>query len=162
LWIPSPGSDEPAVQGPTVSHPVNDLDTLYRGNPIPAPAVVMRTQAARAVGGYPRWLKVGEDYMLYIGLLRAGWRFSYVDRASAVYRWPEPGRGATYNRRRHSRQELKLLIALIAGSPGDPVLRAQLPRRLAEIVENHVPGSVWLAKKLRRMLWVGPGPADKI
>jgi glycosyltransferase involved in cell wall biosynthesis len=162
LWIPSRDSREPAVQGPSVSHPVNDLDTLYLGNPIPAPAVVMRTQAARAAGGYPKWLKVGEDYMLYIRLMRAGWRFAYLDRASTVYRWPEPERGATYDRRRHARQELKLLIALLGAYPRDPVLRAQAPRHLREIVETHVPGSVWTAKKLRRMLWVDPGPADKI
>ena len=162
LWIPSRDSRELAVQGPGVSHPVNDLDTLYRGNPIPAPAVVMRTHAARAGGGYPEWLKVGEDYLLYIRLLRAGWRFAFVDRASAVYRWPEPGRGATYDRRRHARQELKLLIALLAASPHDPVLRAQLPRHLREIVETHVPGSVWIARNVRRMLSVGSEPADKI
>jgi succinoglycan biosynthesis protein ExoU len=162
LWIPSRDLREPAVQGPTVSHPVNDLDTLYRGNPIPAPAVVMRTHAARAAGGYPKWLKVGEDYLLYIRLMRAGWRFAFVDRATAVYRWPEPGRGATYDRRAHARQELKLLIALIAASPQDPVLRAEVPRHLREIVETHVPGSVWIARNVRRMLSVGPRPADKI
>jgi hypothetical protein len=105
---------------------------------------------------------VGEDYLLYIRLLQAGWRFAYVDRATAVYRWPEAGRGATYDRRRHARQELKLLIALIAASPQDPVLRAQVPRHLREIVETHVPGSVWIARIVRRMLSVGPRPADKI
>jgi glycosyltransferase involved in cell wall biosynthesis len=162
LWIPSRDSPQAAVQGPGVSHPINDLDTLYRGNPISAPAVVMRTHAARAAGGYPEWLKVGEDYLLYIRLLRAGWRFAFVDRATAVYRWPEPGRGATYDRRGHARQELKLLIALIAASPQDPVLRAQVPRHLREIVETHVPGSVWIARNVRRMLSVGPRPADKI
>jgi len=150
------------MQSPLVRHPVNDLPTLYRGNPIPAPTVMMRTQAARRVGGYPRWLTVGEDYLLYIRLLQAGWRFAFVDRTSAVYRWPEPGRGATFNRRRNARQQLKLLLALLAASPRDPVLRAQLPRRLAEIVETHVPGSVWIARRTRRMLSVGPGPADKI
>jgi hypothetical protein len=122
----------------------------------------MRSDAARAAGGYPRWLQVGEDHMLYIRLLLAGWRFAYVDRASAVYSWPEPGRGATYDRRRHARQELKLLTALLAGSPGDPVLQAQLPRGLTEIVETHVPGSVTVARKLRKILRIGSGPADKI
>lgn len=162
VWIASSASDGPAVQGRSLRHPVGDLHVLYGGNPIPAPAVVMRTHAARAVGGYPRWLKVGEDYLLYIRLLQAGWRFAFVDRASAVYRWPEPGRGATYDRRRHARQELKLLIALLAESPHDQVLRAQVPRHLAEIVETHVPGSVWFVKKLRRMLSVGRRPADTV
>ncbi|MGZ4187898.1 MAG: glycosyltransferase family 2 protein [Solirubrobacteraceae bacterium] len=162
LWIPSRDASEPAVQGSGVSHPVNDLNTLYQGNPIPAAAVAMRTHAARAAGGYPRWLKVGEDYVLYIRLLQAGWRFAYVDRVSAVYRWPEPGRGATFNRRRNTRQQLKLLLALIADSPREPVLRAQLPMHLARIVQTHIPGCVWIARNMRRMLSVGLGPADKI
>jgi glycosyltransferase involved in cell wall biosynthesis len=162
LWIPSRDSNEPSVQGPGVSHPVGDLQTLYRGNPIPAAAVAMRTGAARAAGGYPRWLKVGEDYVLYIRLMQAGWRFAYVDRVSAVYRWPEPGRGATFNWRRNARQQLKLLLALLADSPREPALRAQLPRHLARIVQTHVPGSVSIARYVRRMLSVGPGPADKI
>jgi len=163
LWIPDRSrTGETAVQGTFVSHPVDDLDTLYRGNPIPAPTVVMRTDAARAVGGYPKWLRVGEDYLLYVRLFEAGWRFAFVDRTSAVYRWPEPGRGATFDRRRNARQQLKLLVAMLAEHPTEPVLRAQLPRRMAEIVETHVPGSVWIARKVRRMLSVGPGPADKI
>jgi glycosyltransferase involved in cell wall biosynthesis len=162
LWIPSRDWGEPSVQGAGVSHPVNELETLYRGNPIPAPTVVMRTQAARAAGGYPRWLKVGEDYMLYIRLMQAGWRFAFVDRTSAVYRWPEPGRGATFDRRRNARQQLKLLLALIAEAPRESVLRTQLSRHLAEIVRTHVPGSVWIARTVRRMLSVGPRPADKI
>jgi succinoglycan biosynthesis protein ExoO len=163
LWIPEAGSaaDE-AVQNGAVSHPVNDLDTLYRGNPIPAPAVAIRAAAARAAGGYPTWLTVGEDYMLYIKLLRAGWRFAYVDRATTVYRWPEPGRGATFNRRRVARQEIKRLAVLLASSPLDPVLRAQLHRWLAQVVATHVPGSVPIARKLRGILRIGPGPADKI
>ena len=59
--------------------PVNDLARLYAGNPAPSPTVVMRTDAVRGVGGYPTWLSVGEDYLLYIRLRRAGWRLAYVD-----------------------------------------------------------------------------------
>jgi glycosyltransferase involved in cell wall biosynthesis len=164
VWIPARGTTagEQAVQDASVSHPVSELGMLYRGNPIPAAAVAMRTHAARSAGGYPQWLKVGEDHLLYIRLLQAGWRFAYVDRASAVYRWPERGRGATFDRRRHARQELKLLAALLAASPGDPVLRAQVPRKLAEIVETHVPGSVPVARRLRRMRLIDPDAADKI
>lgn len=163
LWIPETGSAAgEAVQSGDVSHPVNDLDTLYRGNPIPAPSVAMRTAAARAAGGYPTWLTVGEDYMLYIRLLRAGWRFAYVDRATSVYRWPEPGRGATFNRRRVARQEVKRLAALLAESPGDPVLRAQLQRWLAQVVATHVPASLSVARALRANLRVREGRADKV
>ena len=123
-------------------HPVNDLAVLYEGNPIPSPGVAMRTAAARAAGGYPPWLTVGEDYFLYLKLLRAGWRFSYVDRASAVYRWPQPGRGATFDRRRAVRQQAKLYAALALSAPGEPVISLRLARELAEVVATHVPGSL--------------------
>ena len=102
----------------------------------------MRTAAARAAGGYPPWLTVGEDYFLYLKLLRAGWRFSYVDRASAVYRWPQPGRGATFDRRRAVRQQAKLYAALALSAPGEPAISLRLARELAEVVATHVPGSL--------------------
>ena len=90
--LPAPSPTAPRCQSAAVEHPVADLRVLLANNPIPAPAVAMRRAAALAVGGYPAWLRVGEDYMLYVNLMRAGWRFAYVPRACAVYRWPEPGR----------------------------------------------------------------------
>jgi glycosyltransferase involved in cell wall biosynthesis len=151
LWIPSPA--EPArgaVQSSEVVHPVNDLRVLLANNPIPAPAVAMRRHAALAVGGYPGWLAVGEDYMLYLNLLAAGWRFAYVPRASAVYRWPEPGRGATYDRRRHARQETRLFAALALRMPAQRIVWRRLAGQGRELIETHVPGSLGVAKALGR------------
>ncbi len=137
-----------AVTGSRV-HPVNDLADLYFGNPIPSPAVAMRTAAVRTVGAYPEWLKVGEDYLLYLRLRRAGWRFSYVDRLSAIYRWPDSSRGATFNRRRSARQQVKLFAALALTSPDEPAIRARLTSELIDVLLTHVPGSVTAWRLLR-------------
>jgi glycosyltransferase involved in cell wall biosynthesis len=130
-------------------HPVNDLAKLFRANPIPSPAVIMRTDAVRAVGGYPPWLTVGEDYLLYIRLRRAGWRFAYVDRRSAVYRWPNASRGASFDRRRHARQGVKLFAALAVQMPREHSVRARLRSELKQLVGTHVPGSVVAWQHLR-------------
>ena len=151
-WIgelTSPEDQARSVTGSQV-HPVNELAALYRGNAIPAPGVLLRTGAVRAVGGYPQWLKVGEDYLLYLRLRRAGWRFAYVDRRSAIYRWPQPGRGATFDRRRHARQGVKLFAALALASPWERELRIRLAYELAEVVSTHVPGSIPLWRLCRR------------
>jgi glycosyltransferase involved in cell wall biosynthesis len=131
-------------------HPVDNLAALYQGNPIPSPAVAMRTAAARAVGGYPEWLTVGEEYLLYIRLMRAGWRFAYVDQPTGVYRWPQPGRGATFDRRHNARQEAKLFAALALASPRDRAIRARLAGELADVLTTHVPGSPAAWHLLRR------------
>jgi cellulose synthase/poly-beta-1,6-N-acetylglucosamine synthase-like glycosyltransferase len=143
-------------------HPVNDLATLYGVNPIPAPSVVMRTAAVLAVGGYPRWLSVGEEYYLYIKLRRHGWRFAYVDRMSAVYRWPEPGRGVSFDGRRGARENFKLFAALTLRSPGDRAIRARAGAEFANVVSTHVPGSVPIARRVKRLVRGGGsdwGPA---
>jgi glycosyltransferase involved in cell wall biosynthesis len=131
-------------------HPVNDLSRLYAGNPAPSPTVVMRTAAVRAVGGYPTWLSVGEDYLLYIRLRRAGWRLAYVGEPSAVYRWPEPGRGATFNRRRNARQGAKMFTVLWLGAPRDAALRGRLSTELIGVVVTHVPRALEAGRALRR------------
>jgi glycosyltransferase involved in cell wall biosynthesis len=133
-------------------HPVNDLTTLYRGNPIPALSVVMRTDAVRAVGGYPRGLDIATDYALYIRIRRAGWRFAYVDRPSAVYRWPEPQRGASFNRRRGHRHELRLFAGLALREPRNTAIRTRLVKELKNVVAAHVPRplQVWHWRLSRR------------
>jgi glycosyltransferase involved in cell wall biosynthesis len=152
-WIADRTPDDglPAWISDTGAHPVNDLGALYQANPVPSPAVIVRTDAARAVGGYPEWVSVGEDYLLYIRIRRAGWLFAYVDTRSAVYRWPEPGRGATFNLRRNARQEAKLFAVLAFESPRDPAIRKRLLRELADVVATHVPAAAPLWRVVRRL-----------
>jgi len=140
-WIAvrTPGDGLPGWLSDPSIHPVNDLSTLYRGNPIPALSVVMRTDAVRAVGGYPLGLDIATDYALYIRIRRAGWRFAYVDRPSAVYRWPEPQRGASFNRRRGHRHELRLFAGLALREPRNTAIRARLVKEIKNVVAAHVP-----------------------
>jgi glycosyltransferase involved in cell wall biosynthesis len=132
-------------------HPVNDLSRLYRVNPIPSPAVIMRTAAVRAVGGYPRWLTGGEEYYVYIKLRRAGWEFAYVDRMSAVYRWPEPDRGVSFDVRRGIGQNLKLFSALALRSPTDRAILARLAREIANLVTTQLPFTVGVGRRVRSL-----------
>lgn len=75
------GSEEPAPRP-------FDADLLRRGNYIPVTACV-RTEAARAVGGFPEdWIL--EDHGLWIRLLDAGYRFTYVPVIGWMYR-RQPG-----------------------------------------------------------------------
>lgn len=149
LWIAerTPGDGLPSWIGDRAAQPVNDMRTLYRGNPIPAPGVVMRTAAARAAGGYPEWLRVGEEYYLYLGIRRGGWRFAYSDAATAVYRWPEPGRGVTLNARRNAREEAKLFAVLSVTSHGDPAVLRRLGYELVDVARTHLPGVERLARR---------------
>jgi len=153
-WIAvrTPGDGLPGWLSDPSIHPVNDLTTLYRGNPIPALSVVMRTDAVRAVGGYPRGLDIATDYALYIRIRRAGWRFAYVDRPSAVYRWPEPQRGASFNRRRGHRHELRLFAGLALREPRNTAIRARLVKEIKNVVAAHVPRplQVWHWREGRR------------
>jgi glycosyltransferase involved in cell wall biosynthesis len=140
-WITprSPGDGLPGWLSDRSIHPVNDLSTLYRGNPIPALSVLMRTEAVRAVGGYPRGIDIATDYALYIRLRRAGWLFAYVDRPSAVYRWPERERGASFNRRRGHRHELRLFAGLALQEPRNAAIRARLALEIKRVIATHVP-----------------------
>ncbi len=151
-WIAerAPGDGLPDWISDRRLHPVNDLGAVYRANPIPSPAVVMRTAAARGVGGYPEWITVGEDYLLYIRIRRAGWRFAYVDRRSAVYRWPDASRGATFNARRNARQEAKLFAVLALESPGNLTIWRRLAQELVDILATHVPIAVSSWRAIRR------------
>ncbi len=150
-WIAERTPDDglPSWISDRSDHPVNDLRRLYRGNPIPAPAVVMRTVALRDVGGYPQWLGVGEEYYVYIRLRRANWRFAYVDRRSATYHWPEPGRGATFNARRNAREEAKLFAVLSLTSRPERAILARLAGEMTDVVKTHVPVTRAIGRRTR-------------
>jgi hypothetical protein len=146
--VTSPNDGLPRWVSDRAQHPVDDLDRLYLVNPIPAPGAIMRTGAVRAVGGYPPWLSVGEEYFVYIKLKRAGWRIAYVDRMSAVYRWPEPGRGVSFDARRGARENLKLFSALALSTPGNAAIRRRLVGEVRNVVKTHVPGAVTVARAM--------------
>jgi glycosyltransferase involved in cell wall biosynthesis len=131
--------------------PVNDLTQLYRANPVPSPSVVMRTAPVRALGGYPRWLTGGEEYYLYIKLRRAGWRFAYVDRMSAVYRMAEPSRGASFDVRRMNRQSLKLFTVLALSSAPNAAIYRRIGVDLLDLFTEYVPVALPVGRRLRAL-----------
>jgi glycosyltransferase involved in cell wall biosynthesis len=89
-------------------HPIDRFPELCESCPVPALTTTMRTAAVRGVGGYATWLRCGADWQLYLKLVKAGWRFAYVDRVVATYRWPEPGRGLSFDLNSRELNDLKL------------------------------------------------------
>ena len=101
-----------------------------QGYVIPALTATMRKEAVAAVGGYARGLWLAQDYHLYLKLAAAGWRFAYVDRKLAQFRWPEPTRGRTFDRRLHELYELRMWAGFALRHPLTPGPRGQVWRRL--------------------------------
>ncbi len=102
-------------------HPRDGFPELTQVNPIPCPTVTMRTAAVRAVGEYARWRGV-EDWHLYLKLAAAGWRFAYIDRRLARYRWPQANRGLSYDSRRLERWVIAMLVGFGLRHPRTPGL----------------------------------------
>jgi glycosyltransferase involved in cell wall biosynthesis len=117
-------------------HPIDRFPKLAEQNPVPALTATMRAGAVRAVGGYARRLLMAQDYHLYLKLAAAGWRFVYVDRKLACYRWPAPTRGHTYDRRRHELYELRMWAAFALRHPLTPGPKRQTRVRLRREIDR--------------------------
>jgi glycosyltransferase involved in cell wall biosynthesis len=124
-----PGGHVDYIGDPSI-HPRDRFPELAQANPIPCPTATMRTQAVRAVGGYAGWLRSVEDWHLYMKLAAAGWRFAYVHERLAGYRWPEPGRGLSYDLARLERWVWLALLGFSLRHPLVPGPPAELARRL--------------------------------
>jgi glycosyltransferase involved in cell wall biosynthesis len=116
-------------------HPLDRFPKLADACPVPAPTATMRTAAVRAAGGYSRWLWTATDYHLYAKLAAAGWRFAYVHRQLAHYRWPE-GASKSAARRRVELAELQLWIAFALRHPRIPGPKRQVRVRLRREFER--------------------------
>jgi glycosyltransferase involved in cell wall biosynthesis len=116
-------------------HPRDRFPELAEANPIPSPTATMRAIAVREVGGYAgRWMV--DDWHLYMRLAAAGWRFAYVDRRLARYRWPEPGRGESYDVRSLERRVRVSLADVAVRHPRLPGIWRALGRRLMEPTDH--------------------------
>jgi cellulose synthase/poly-beta-1,6-N-acetylglucosamine synthase-like glycosyltransferase len=113
-------------------HPMDTFPKIAEQNPIPALTVTMRTDAVRGIGGWPEWLPVAEDYYVWMRLARAGWRFAYVDRPLATYRWPEATRGLMHDERRTERNLLKMYAGFALRHPLTPGPRRQVRTRVRQ------------------------------
>ncbi len=114
--IGHPTGHDDYIGDPSV-HPLDTFPKFAEQNPVPALTATMRTDAVRAVGGYARWAWAAGDYYLYARLIAAGWRFAYVHRRLARYRWPTPERGKSFDRRRVERYELLFFFSFSARQP---------------------------------------------
>ncbi len=127
--IGHPTGQELYIQDSSV-HPMDRFPKFAEQNPVPSPTATIRAEAIRAVGGWTGWLRIAQDYDLYARLIMAGWRFDYVDRPLASYRWPEPERGISYDRRATELEELKLWLRFVLRHPRVPGPRRQVRVRL--------------------------------
>jgi cellulose synthase/poly-beta-1,6-N-acetylglucosamine synthase-like glycosyltransferase len=107
-------------------HPMYRFPKIAEQCPVPCPTATMRAAAVRAVGGYAWWLGMAEDYHLYMKLAHAGWRFAYVHRQLATYRWPVPGAGMTSDARLHEKWMLAMWLSFALRHPLTPGPRRQV------------------------------------
>jgi cellulose synthase/poly-beta-1,6-N-acetylglucosamine synthase-like glycosyltransferase len=124
-----PTGHDDYIGDPTV-HPMHEFPKIAEQNPIPALTATIRAGAVRAVGGYAPWLRGTEDYHLYLKLARAGWRFAYVHRQLARYRWPSTASGMSARKREHELAELACFLSFALRHPLTPGPRRQVRTRL--------------------------------
>jgi cellulose synthase/poly-beta-1,6-N-acetylglucosamine synthase-like glycosyltransferase len=117
-------------------HPRDRFPELALANPVPCPTAAMRTEAVRAVGGYAGWLRSVEDWHLYMRLAARGWRFAYVDRQLARYRWPSAASGMSYDARRLERWVRIALADFALRHPRTPGVWQALARRLRSAADH--------------------------
>jgi glycosyltransferase involved in cell wall biosynthesis len=111
-------------------HPMDAFPKFAEQCPVPALTATFRTEALRGIGGYPSWLYAGGDYYVYGRLIKAGWRFAYVNRQLAHYRWPSPKSGKSFDRKRVERSELAMWTAFVLRHPLTPGPRRQVRVRM--------------------------------
>jgi glycosyltransferase involved in cell wall biosynthesis len=124
-------ADLPYMPDPP-EHPIDEFPRIADQNPIPILTATARTQAVKDVGGYPRWLRFCDDYYLHLRLAAAGWRFAYVDKRLANYRWPTAAGGLSYDHRGQARNLLKMWAVFAARHPRLPGPKRQLRLRLRD------------------------------
>lgn len=129
--IGGPPGIERIIPDPSV-HPMDRFPKIAEQNPMASVTVTMRTQAVRDVGGYAEWLWVCDDYHLYLKLAHAGWRFAYVDRELAAYRWPQRDRGQSYLEGPRERNVLLMYLTFMLRHPLTPGPRRQVRTRLRQ------------------------------
>ena len=138
--IGHPSGHDDYIGDPSV-HPMHDFPKIAEQNPIPCPTATIRTVAARGVGGYALSQWMVEDYHMYLKLARAGWRFAYVHRQLARYRWPSENRGMSGRKRRHEVWELAMYARFVLRHPLTPgprrQVRTRVRRELGRLRERH-------------------------
>jgi cellulose synthase/poly-beta-1,6-N-acetylglucosamine synthase-like glycosyltransferase len=133
--IGHPTGHDDYIGDPSV-HPMYQFPKIAEQNPIPCPTATIRAGAARAVGGYALWQWMAEDYQMYLKLARAGWRFAYVHRQLARYRWPSATSGISGRKRHHELWILAMFAGFVARHPLTPGPRRQVRTRVRRELER--------------------------
>jgi glycosyltransferase involved in cell wall biosynthesis len=126
--IGHPEGREASIEVASV-HPMDSFPKLAEQNPIPSTTATIRTDAVRGVGGYAEWLPTAEDYYLWMNLAAAGWRFAYVHRRLASYRWPQAEQALSWDQRSADRDLLRMYAAFVLRHPLTPGPRRQVRTR---------------------------------
>jgi len=136
------GSEGPYIDDPE-RHPIDRFPELVAdGNPLPY-ACTVRTEAVRAIGGYPEFLWGAHDWWLTLMLAAEGRRFAYVDRMLVRYRWAPSSLSNDYERVQST--DFQLLWRFVLRHPTIPGPHKRLLRLAAIRAAKHVPG----ARRLR-------------
>jgi glycosyltransferase involved in cell wall biosynthesis len=117
-------------------HPIDRFPKIAEQNPVPLLTATARTQAVRDAGGYARWLRSTQDYHLWCRLAARGWRFAFVDRLLARYRWPADTGSLGSDRRAVQLDELRMWIGFALRHPLTPGPKRQVRVRLGREVER--------------------------
>jgi hypothetical protein len=117
-------------------HPIDSFPKIAEQNPVPLLTATARTRAVRDAGGYARWLRSTQDYYLWCRLAAAGWRFAFVDRQLARYRWPNGNGSLGADRRAVELDELRMWIGFVLRHPLTPGPRRQVRVRLGREIER--------------------------
>ena len=117
-------------------HPIDRFPKIAEQNPVPLLTATVRTQAVRDAGGYARWLRSTQDYHLWCRLAAAGWRFAFVDRQLARYRWPNGNGSLGSDLRAVELDELRMWIGFVLRHPRTPGPRRQVRVRLRRELER--------------------------
>ncbi|MEA2375220.1 MAG: hypothetical protein QOD53_1683 [Thermoleophilaceae bacterium] len=133
--IGHPTGHDDYIGDPSV-HPMHGFPKIAEQNPIPCPTATIRTEALRSIGGYTPWMWMVEDYEMYMRLAAAGWRFAYVHRQLARYRWPTPGGGMSSRKREQQLWELAAFASVALRHPLTPGPRRQVRVRLSRELER--------------------------
>jgi cellulose synthase/poly-beta-1,6-N-acetylglucosamine synthase-like glycosyltransferase len=136
------GSEGPYIHDPE-RHPVDRFPELARGNPVPN-AFTLRTDALRAIGGYPESVWGAQDWWVVMMLAADGWRFAYVDRMLARYRWQPSSLSNDWDKVQST--DLLVLWRFMLKHPTVPGPHARIARLAAIRTAKRVPG----LRRLRR------------
>ena len=116
--------------GDPAPHPLDTFPKFADACPVPALTATMRRDAVLTAGGYAQWVWGASDYHLYAKLVVGGWRFAYVHRRLARYRWPVAGKSKSADERRVGRGLLMMWLGFVARHPRVPGPRRQVRVRL--------------------------------